>query len=128
MRSGKRKDMDALSQNGNLQKSQMNVMIKPQQNLNRRNEEGVDVLFHVALSTEAVTLAGRRYVGPSQPNRKMEQSKVWWEKAYNNWDDEHFKNRFKNRSKYGTKPYWTRKTTGFNNLPFSTWVFISSFH
>ena len=71
MRSGKRKDMDALSQNGNLQKSQMNVMIKPEQNLNRRNEEGVDVLFHVALSTEAVILAERRYVGPSQPNRKM---------------------------------------------------------
>ena len=41
-------------------------------NLNCRNEEEVDVLFHVSLSTVAVILAGWRYVGPRQPNRNKQ--------------------------------------------------------
>ena len=45
-------------------------------NLNRRNQKEVDFLLHVALSNGTVILAGRRYVGPHQTNRKRKKAKV----------------------------------------------------
>ena len=63
-------------------------------NLIRRNQKEVDFLLHVALSNGTVILAGRRYVGPHQPNRKREKGESWQGDAYNNWDDEHFKDMF----------------------------------
>ena len=50
--------------------------------------------FNAVLSTDAVILARRRYVGPRQPNRKREVSKIWWDNAGNNWDDDYFKDWF----------------------------------
>ena len=64
-------------------------------NLNCRNEEEVGVLFNAVLSTDAVILARRKYVGPLKPNRSREASKIWWDNAYYNWDDKYLKDRFR---------------------------------
>ena len=62
--------------------------------LNFRNKEEVHILFHVSLSTGAVILAGWRHVGHVNLTEIGKYAKFGGDKAYNDWHNEHFKDRF----------------------------------
>ena len=58
-------------------------------------EEEFEYLGNLLESVEQIIHSNRGFVGPRRPNRNREVEKLWWHNAYQNWDDEQFKEKFR---------------------------------
>ena len=81
------------------------------------DEEDVSSVFQVMKSLEEGISEARQNRQPRGPVVNREQGKVWWRNAYQNWEDDQFKERFRiNRETFNfilqtIEPYITKTPT-----------------